>query len=683
MTHPTIASLLIIFTLTACNGIDEKAKYPEEEIKEIPPIMLPSDFLKGNYMGLIQCKTLYEMQLFTAYTFRFDNKDNSKEFLESEEFKKTCDSTDNLTIRCGYIEKFKEKSNEIAVSQDLSREDFWNERDLAEFYAYRMFEFSEIVNAEEEELVDERIAKLQISDDFSTCMDYRDYVDGNLEVGIEVENQEQLEEISKKDFNELALNDQAMLYLLGRGVKQDLKEAVRLFSIMAEEGNEYAQANLGLMYSDGKGVKKDYEKALYWFKKSAEQGNAGAIMSLGFLYAKGHGVDKDPDEAMRLYRLSAEQGNRMAQRNLGYVYKNGEGVPIDLVKSFMWFLLSGSSGDKVSDSEVNEIRNVLDESQESQALEMAEKCLSSEYLDCGYPNEIYWECPPSEYFKCVYSNNESNWDPLAFVCNYQSDDPLTLQIENETLRSGSMDVKHQFKILKRNNSSIEWNDTSYMKVPFDVSHVLDLENQELTFNLASAFNISSEGTKLDCIQVEETEIEEYEKDMASVMVEEDWTPRLPPLSFYLKMAKDKDHPKVIHQMNLRCEAFHYLLAVNTLSHCDDLDILSNESEVKQCLSDTTFAGWKEVKKNLEYHTNKHTNLNNVGNYLSSAQLQMQSSLFMKAYNKSVINFLNKKEDESCWGDQTGLLCWEEEKLMCEKLREEKSLQAWFESLQAD
>ena len=683
MTHPTIASLLIIFTLTACNGIDEKAKYPEEEIKEIPPIMVPSDFLKGNYMGLIQCKTLYEMQLFTAYTFRFDNKDNSKEFLESEEFKKTCDSTDNLTIRCGYIEKFKEKSNEIAVSQDLSREDFWNERDLAEFYAYRMFEFSEIVNAEEEGLVDERIAKLQISDDFSTCMDYRDYVDGNLEVGIEVENQEQLEEISKKDFNELALNDQAMLYLLGRGVKQDLKEAVRLFSIMAEEGNEYAQANLGLMYSDGKGVKKDYEKALYWFKKAAEQGNAGAIMSLGFLYAKGHGVDKDPDEAMRLYRLSAEQGNRMAQRNLGYLYKNGEGVPIDLVKSFMWFLLAGSSGDKVSDSEVNEIRNILDESQESQALEMAEKCLSSEYLDCGYPNEIYWECPPSEYFKCVYSNNESNWDPLAFVCNYQSDDPLTLQIENETLRSGSMDVKHQFKILKRNNSSIEWNDTSYMKVPFDVSHVLDLENQELTFNLSSAFNISSEGTKLDCIQVEETEIEDYEKDMASVMVEEDWTPRLPPLSFYLKMAKDKDHPKVIHQMNLRCAAFHALLAINTLSHCDGLDILSKESEVKQCLSDTTFSAWKEVKKNLEYHINEHTNLNNVGNYLSSAQWQMQSSLFMKAYNKSVKNFLNKEEDESCWGDQTGLLCWEEEKLMCEKLREEKSLQAWFESLRTD
>ena len=51
------------------------------------------------------------------------------------------------------------------------------------------------------------------------------------------------------------------MYIYGKGVKQDFKEAFRLLSIMAEEGNEYAQANLGLMYGDGKGVKKDYKKA--------------------------------------------------------------------------------------------------------------------------------------------------------------------------------------------------------------------------------------------------------------------------------------------------------------------------------------------------------------------------------------------------------------------------------------
>ena len=381
MKHLTI-TLLTLLVLAGCSSK-----------KDIPPIMPPSGLLKENYVGLIQCKSLYENHLFTVYRLltEVDNKDHSQEFLESEELKKWCDISDDQKIRCGYIEKFKEKSNELAISQDLSREDFWSEKDLAEFYAYKTYEFATMA-IEKEGLDRERIAKLQISDDLSTCMDYRDYVDGNLNVGIEVENPEQLEEISNIDFNELALNDQAMLYLLGRGVKQDFKEAVRLFSIMAEEGNKYAQANLGLMYADGKGVKKDYEKAVYWFRKAAEQGNAGAIMSLGFSYAKGRGVDKDLDEAMRLYRLSAEQGNWMAHRKLGYMYKEGEGVPIDLVYALMWFILAASSGDKVSDSEVYELRDVLDNSQISQAIEIAEQCTSSEYFDCSYPkNEINWD----------------------------------------------------------------------------------------------------------------------------------------------------------------------------------------------------------------------------------------------------------------------------------------------------
>jgi len=355
----------------------------EEEIKDIPPIKHPSDLLKDNYLGLIQCKTLYEMHSFTAYRNlnEVDSKYSSYEFIESEDFKKNCDLHDDLTIRCEYIEKFKEKSNEIAISQGLSREDFWSEKDLAEFYADKMWELSMIAN-EEEELGSERITKLQMSNDLPTCMDYRDYVDGNLNVGIEVENPEQLEEISKKDFNELSLNDQAMLYLYGRGVKQDFKEAFRLLSIMAEEGNEYAQANLGLMYADGKGVKEDYEKALYWFKKAAEQGNAGAIMSLGFLYAKGHGVDKDLDEARRLYRLSAEKANWMAHRKLGYMYKEGEGVRIDLVYALMWFILASSGGDEVADSEVQDLSNQLDKNQVKEAYGLVADCLVNRFVGC-------------------------------------------------------------------------------------------------------------------------------------------------------------------------------------------------------------------------------------------------------------------------------------------------------------
>ena len=383
MKKPFLTLSFILLTLLVLGGCSSENEDLKTKIEDIPPIMPPSDLLKGNYIGLIQCKSLYENHLFTVYRLlsEVDNKDHSQEFLESEELKKWCDISDDQKIRCGYIEKFKEKSNEIAISQDFSREDFWSEKDLAEFYAYKTYEFATMA-IEEEGLGSERIAKLQISDDLSTCMDYRDYVDGNLNVGIEVDNPEQLEEVSKKDFNELSLNDQAMMYIYGKGVKQDFKEAFRLLSIMAEEGNEYAQANLGLMYGDGKGVKKDYKKALYWFEKAAEQGNAGAIMSLGFLYAKGHGVHKDLDEARRLYRLSAEQGNWMAHRKLGYMYKEGEGVQIDLVFALMWFILAASSGDKVADSEVQDLSNQLNKSQLKEASGLAFKCLANKFVGC-------------------------------------------------------------------------------------------------------------------------------------------------------------------------------------------------------------------------------------------------------------------------------------------------------------
>ena len=338
MKKPFLTLSFILLTLLVLGGCSSENEDLKTKIEDIPLIMPPSDLLKGNYIGLIQCKSLYENHLFTVYRLlsEVDNKDHSQEFLESEELKKWCDISDDQKIRCGYIEKFKEKSNELAISQDLSREDFWREKDLAEFYAYKTYEFATMA-IEEEELGSERIAKLQISDDLSTCMDYRDYVDGNLNVGIEVDNPEQLEEVSKKDFNELSLNDQAMMYIYGKGVKQDFKEAVRLFSIMAEEGDEYAQANLGLMYEDGKGVKQDYFEAIRWYRLAADQGDALAQVALGEAYFNGQGIKQDYSEAIKLYRLAADQGNGKAQFYIGGMYAGGQGVRQDVKMAKEYF----------------------------------------------------------------------------------------------------------------------------------------------------------------------------------------------------------------------------------------------------------------------------------------------------------------------------------------------------------
>ena len=109
-------------------------------------------------------------------------------------------------------------------------------------------------------------------------------------VDVDIANPDDFEAAAKKDINELALNDQAMMYLIGQGVEKDPAEAMRLFTLSAKQGDQYAQSNLGLMYSDGfDDFEPDYEKARYWFEKAAEQGNAYAQGSLGYLYDKGLG----------------------------------------------------------------------------------------------------------------------------------------------------------------------------------------------------------------------------------------------------------------------------------------------------------------------------------------------------------------------------------------------------------
>ena len=181
--------------------------------------------------------------------------------------------------------------------------------------------------------------------------------------------------------------------------------------------------------------------------------------------------------------------------------------------------------------------------------------------------------------------------------------------------------------------------------------------------------------------MEENEIKDYEKDMRKVMQEKGWSPRLPPLSFYLKMAENKDHPKVIHQMHLRCQSLLFT-KVNAIikSFCPKLEIISEESDIKQCMGESNFSIWKSMTNDLLQHANLHHKLNIEGSYLSEHQVDSQSSVIMQAYDKSFMKFINNEQNGGCWGDTTGLLCWEEEELMCGKIREEKSMQDWFDRL---
>lgn len=63
----------------------------------------------------------------------------------------------------------------------------------------------------------------------------------------------------------------------------DYATALKEFLPLARQGNAVAQYNLGKMYLQGRGVAQDYKEAVRWLRLAAEQGDMGAQADLGAL----------------------------------------------------------------------------------------------------------------------------------------------------------------------------------------------------------------------------------------------------------------------------------------------------------------------------------------------------------------------------------------------------------------
>lgn len=145
-----------------------------------------------------------------------------------------------------------------------------------------------------------------------------------------------------------AQNNLGWFYHIGKGglVRDDV-EALRLFRLAADRGNDFALNNLGLFYEMGHGgLARDDRGAAKYYKLAADKGNPHALANLGYLYQNGRGgLAKDEREAARLYKLGADKGNTRAQRNLAYLYQDGSGVAKDEVAALRLFRLAADGGD--------------------------------------------------------------------------------------------------------------------------------------------------------------------------------------------------------------------------------------------------------------------------------------------------------------------------------------------------
>ncbi len=149
-------------------------------------------------------------------------------------------------------------------------------------------------------------------------------------------------------------------YAEGRGVAQNLEEAVRWLERAANQGLAPAQYRLGSHYEKGQGTKKDVQMARRLYTAASEKGHAKAMHNLAVLYAEG--IEGKPDYrlAAQWFRRAAEHGIADSQYNLGILYARGIGVEQNLAESYKWFALAAKQGDQDAGRKRDDVAQRID-----------------------------------------------------------------------------------------------------------------------------------------------------------------------------------------------------------------------------------------------------------------------------------------------------------------------------------
>ncbi len=108
----------------------------------------------------------------------------------------------------------------------------------------------------------------------------------------------------------------ATQYEDGRGVKQDIQEAIRLYKLSSSKGFSHADYYLGVMYDKARGVERNDVEAREWYQKAAEKGHAKGQFNYAVFLLQGRGGEADEVLAKKYITLSSKQGYEAATRVL-------------------------------------------------------------------------------------------------------------------------------------------------------------------------------------------------------------------------------------------------------------------------------------------------------------------------------------------------------------------------------
>ena len=120
------------------------------------------------------------------------------------------------------------------------------------------------------------------------------------------------------------------------------KKAYDWFLQAAKQENVEACYYVGLYYQNGKGVKQDIKEAVFWYEKAALKKDKDALYHLAMILIKQ--PDKDYQVVAKLLEQAAAQDHRNAQYNLAVMYQKGDGVVKSEQKSLFWYEKAAAQG---------------------------------------------------------------------------------------------------------------------------------------------------------------------------------------------------------------------------------------------------------------------------------------------------------------------------------------------------
>jgi TPR repeat protein len=92
-----------------------------------------------------------------------------------------------------------------------------------------------------------------------------------------------------------------------------LTVAAQYYRRAALQGHNEAQNNLGMLYEGGRGVTQDVMEALKLYLLSAQNGNPKALINLSNVFRSGRGVQADPVLAYTWLEAAAMRGEDVGE----------------------------------------------------------------------------------------------------------------------------------------------------------------------------------------------------------------------------------------------------------------------------------------------------------------------------------------------------------------------------------